>query len=411
MLNADLASFTYSSQPHAAPTKPAAKQARYRDPNDTPLTLMSDPRVVRGSTHSLARKITLSKEELSRSQGLATRRGPPESEQKPQPSYNYTVKPFATDDIDVSRYLIQQTESRPQKKPLETQTDEFIPRPDTPEYVPAKVGVDIGTQVEDVRDLFDFDKEVTPIVEVIVQKTLDQALFELSSEDELKNLEHAARDFRAEKFRGDDWMRTRENQAIRENKQRRERIQALQTARENEKRTKTIIAGVQMMRQTLPHAIEHVYEELFRNGTWQETDNAIAEKEFIPEVLQRANEMIAAHETAQEVLDGEHLHPQCFFLGHTVLIVLLLVLFLADVLLGTEAYYHTFPSYGGPEERRRMVVVLTFRRAPTDGEAAAEDGEGQRAAQNKDVTVMTIQMSAKDSIDSLNRRIRVRLLQ
>lgn len=305
MLNADLASFTYSSQPHAAPTKVAAKQTRYRDPDDTPLTLMSDPRVVRGSTHSLARKITLSKNELSRSQGLATRRGPPESEQKPQPSYNFTVKPFSTDEIDVSKYLIQQTESRPQKKPLETQTDEFIPRPDTPEYVPAKVGVDIGTQVEDVRDLFDFDTEVFPIVEVIVQKTLDQALFELSSEEELRNLEHAARDFRAEKFRGDDWMRTRENQAIRENKQRRERIQALQTARENEKRTKAIIAGVQMMRQTFPSALENAFAQLFKNGTWKETDNAIAEKEFIPAVLEKSTEMISAHSSALEVLDGK----------------------------------------------------------------------------------------------------------
>lgn len=85
-------------------------------------------------------------------------------------------------------------------------------------------------------------------------------------------------------------------------------------------------------------------------------------------------------------------------------------MFAIDVLMGTEAYYQTFPSYAGPQERRRMVVVLTFRRAPAEGEApAAEEGEGgERAAQqNKDVTVMTVQMSPKDSIDSLNRRIRV----
>lgn len=164
--------------------------------------------------------------------------------------------------------------------------------------------MDIGTQVEDVRDLFDFDAEVTPIVEVIVQKTLDQALFELSSEEELKNLENAARDFRAEKFRGDDWMRTREDRAIRENKQRRERIQTLQTARENEKHTKTIIAGVQMMRQTFPSALENAFARLFHDGTWKETDTAIVEKEFIPLVLEKTNEMIAAHSTAQEILDG-----------------------------------------------------------------------------------------------------------
>lgn len=96
------------------------------------------------------------------------------------------------------------------------------------------------------------------------------------------------------------------------------------------------------------------------------------------------------------------------------------------MLLGTESLYHSFPSYAGPGERRRLVVVLTFRRAPADGEdapAAAADeeeggGEGEDEGgeqrrntdkKSKDVTVMTVQTSRKDSIDSLNRRIRVRV--
>lgn len=36
--------------------------------------------------------------------------------------------------------------------------------------------------------IFDFDREVEPIVEVIVGKTLEQAMMEVLEEEELKNL-------------------------------------------------------------------------------------------------------------------------------------------------------------------------------------------------------------------------------
>lgn len=41
-----------------------------------------------------------------------------------------------------------------------TNMDAMLPRPVTPEYIPRKTGVDAHTQVEDVRDLFNFDVEV-----------------------------------------------------------------------------------------------------------------------------------------------------------------------------------------------------------------------------------------------------------
>lgn len=81
----------------------------------------------------------------------------------------------------------------------------------------------------------------------------------------------------------------------------------------------------------------------------------------------------------------------------------------------TEALYQSFPSYAGPVPPRRMLVELTFRRAPAEGEAPVpsaeegEGGEGGRAvpAASRDTTVMTVQVGARDSIDSLTKRIRV----
>ena len=125
---------------------------------------------------------------------------------------------------------------------VECQTDAFLDRPPTPLFVPAKTGVDNTTQILDgeVRltflfhfwgmiliiteqseendlqrykspqsskppsiclilitfnfkhikyfQLFDFDIEVKPILEVLVGKTIEQALMEVMEEEELANL-------------------------------------------------------------------------------------------------------------------------------------------------------------------------------------------------------------------------------
>ncbi|VDP73929.1 unnamed protein product [Echinostoma caproni] len=68
-----------------------------------------------------------------------------------------------------------------------TQTDYFLDRPPTPQFVPAKTGVDVATQIYD-NDLFDFNLEVQQILEVLVGKTMEQALLEVMEEEELADL-------------------------------------------------------------------------------------------------------------------------------------------------------------------------------------------------------------------------------
>ena len=67
----------------------------------------------------------------------------------------------------------------------ETQTDAFEPLPPPAPYVPKKTGVDVATQV-DLSELFDFDREVGPVLDVIVSKTLEQARMEVEEEEELR---------------------------------------------------------------------------------------------------------------------------------------------------------------------------------------------------------------------------------
>lgn len=69
------------------------------------------------------------------------------------------------------RYLIEAGEgiARPEQD-ADTQTDEFEERPQTPDYVPKKTGIDASTQIEVSDKLFDFEAEVQPMLAVLVGK-------------------------------------------------------------------------------------------------------------------------------------------------------------------------------------------------------------------------------------------------
>ena len=63
-----------------------------------------------------------------------------------------------------------------------------MPKPPTPKYIPKKTGIDEETQIWDY-DLFFFDREVNPILNVVVDKTLEQSLLEVEEETELSNVD------------------------------------------------------------------------------------------------------------------------------------------------------------------------------------------------------------------------------
>merc|ERR1711937_1053735 len=89
-------------------------------------------------------------------------------------------------DIQTDPYLEEVSDKVPEHN-VETQTDEFLDRPASPLFIPIKTGVDTATQILE-GDLFDFDLEVEPILDVLVGKTLEQSMMELMEEEELAEL-------------------------------------------------------------------------------------------------------------------------------------------------------------------------------------------------------------------------------
>lgn len=87
-------------------------------------------------------------------------------------------------EVDLTYFLTEQTREKQNEIDCKTQTDEFFERPVTPKYVPKKTGIDKITQIDDY-DLFDYDREVQPILNVLLTKSVEQALMEVEEETEL----------------------------------------------------------------------------------------------------------------------------------------------------------------------------------------------------------------------------------
>merc|ERR1719262_1128883 len=96
-------------------------------------------------------------------------------------------------DIQTDSYMEELTE-RTVEFEAETQTDFLLDRPPSPLFMPAKIGIDIETQIE-VGELFDFDVECEPVLEVLVGKTLEQSMMEVLEEEELESLRRHQEDF------------------------------------------------------------------------------------------------------------------------------------------------------------------------------------------------------------------------
>ncbi|XP_047985764.1 radial spoke head protein 3 homolog [Leguminivora glycinivorella] len=171
--------------------------------------LMHDKRIVRGSTfaahpqshvsshtsvtHSHAPSLTATasraRQRRRRARGGARWPGAPRPRAcapGPPPAPGRRHHPIQTE------YYLEELFDKGVEMEVGVQTDLFQDRPATPLYVPAKTGADAATQIYP-GDLFDFDLEVSPILEVLVGKTTEQALAEVAQEEELATLREQQR--------------------------------------------------------------------------------------------------------------------------------------------------------------------------------------------------------------------------
>lgn len=81
----------------------------------------------------------------------------------------------------------------------------FLQRPPTPRYVPNRIGVDAETEIQE-GELIDYDLELDMTLETMIRRTLEQAMVEVTHEEELADLKEQQARLRV--------IREREEEAI-----------------------------------------------------------------------------------------------------------------------------------------------------------------------------------------------------
>jgi len=108
------------------------------------------------------------------------------------------------------------------KKEVESQCDEFQDRSSELPYIPQKKGYDVGSQV-DTTKIFHFEREIKPLVNVVVSKTLEQSLMEVTQEEVLKQLELEKKQFRAKRKEEQKFLNQQKEKEINRIKEKNER--------------------------------------------------------------------------------------------------------------------------------------------------------------------------------------------
>ncbi|NWX30616.1 RSPH3 protein, partial [Notiomystis cincta] len=185
----------------------------------------------------------------------------------------------------------------------ECQTDEFLDRPPTPLFIPAKTGKDVATQIEE-GELFDFDIEVKPILEVLVGKTVEQALLEVMEEEELAQLwshQRAFTELRNAEFA--ELQRLEEqDRRIREEKERR-RLEHLEKLRK-QKETAEKIAARAFAQRYLADLIPSVFSKLHESGFFYDPIERDIETEFLPWLISEVEETLQKKILGRTMLDS-----------------------------------------------------------------------------------------------------------
>ncbi|NWV61401.1 RSPH3 protein, partial [Malurus elegans] len=185
----------------------------------------------------------------------------------------------------------------------ECQTDEFLDRPPTPLFIPAKTGKDVETQIEE-GELFDFDIEVKPILEVLIGKTVEQALLEVMEEEELAQLwshQRAFAELRNAEFA--ELQRLEEqDRRIREEKERR-RLEHLEKLRK-QKETAEKIAARAFAQRYLADLIPSVFNNLHDSGFFYDPVERAIETEFLPWLMSEVEETLQRKILGRTMLDS-----------------------------------------------------------------------------------------------------------
>ncbi|CAH1799938.1 unnamed protein product [Owenia fusiformis] len=298
--------YTFASQPRAV-----RQRKKYRDGEEDPNSsqygnIMYDRRIVRGNTyaqHTLPATAQPDPIELQRQQELRRRAmARKRAKEQLRPRSPEAVEGRKHIDVQTELYL-EELSDRVEEADVDTQTDAFLDRPPSPMFIPAKTGVDIETQILE-GELFDFDIEVKPILEVLVGKTIEQSLLEVMEEEELANLRAQQRAF--EELRNAELVEQQrlEEQERRHREEKERRMKQQREILRKEKETADKISARAFSQSYLADLVPSVFGTLSDNGYFYDPVERDCEQGFMPWLMDRVEEQLEKNVNGRTVLDG-----------------------------------------------------------------------------------------------------------
>lgn len=266
---------------------------------------MHDPRVVRGNTYrqqSFPAQAQADPIDLQRQQEEVRRRRA--RQRAAEKARGTEVAPLAGRthiEVQTELYLEELTD-RVEEADVAAQTDPFLDRPPSPLFIPAKTGTDVATQIED-GELFDFDLEVKPILEVLVGKTCEQALMEVMEEEELDRLRDHQREY--EELRNAELVETQrlEEQARRRREEKERRLRQQAEVARQERETADKIAARAFAQSYLSGLVPSVFTALDDGGYFFDEQEREVEQVFLPWLMDGVDEQLSQYSRARELLD------------------------------------------------------------------------------------------------------------
>ncbi|GCB78050.1 hypothetical protein scyTo_0017695, partial [Scyliorhinus torazame] len=151
--------------------------------------------------------------------------------------------------------------------------------------------------------LFDFDIEVKPMLEVLVGKTIEQALLEIMEEEELANLRALQRDF--EELRSAELAEVQrmEEKERRHREEKKRRMEQQQNVLKKEKDTADKIAARAFAQSYLADLIPTVFSTLRDNGYFYDPVERDVEKVFLPWLMGEVKTSIEKRILGRTMLD------------------------------------------------------------------------------------------------------------
>jgi len=155
------------------------------------------------------------------------------------------------------------------------------------------------TQLSD--EVFVFDVEVEPLLQVIVGKTMEQALLEVESEEELMELEGEAGRLGNEKREEVERIEEMDRNAARVWREKKEKYDREVEFAKAQDQVRAKVAAVRCLKQILPGLKGEVYQGKIDRGEWEIND---IKSTFLPWLFGEIEGRMEGRRKGEEAMDG-----------------------------------------------------------------------------------------------------------